>query len=386
MSSLRTILRAATSLAAVTFAFTILTSVNPAAAATLTVGSTATYKTIQAAVNAAASGDTIDINPGYYSCATVSKSNLTLVGVGASQPVISGKVCGDKALLVVSGTNTTIKNLQFTSAKSSSGNGAGIRMQGTNLTVLNSAFYANQDGVLSDYNTKSTITVQNSIFGKNGTCINPAGCGHGIYAGHIGTLDVENSTFANTQAGHDIKSRANNTVVIGNKIQDTPTGTSSYLVDVPNGGAVTITGNYLEKGPKSSNSTAAIAMGEEGNLNPAGPLLIANNTFQNDDPKTQEFIWNKTGNANLTVSGNVLLGDTTKVLNGPGAVSTPTTKTAAVKLASANANAAAENFAAMPVNARSAATAVPEAPSFALFGSFLIGLGLFFGMKRREQN
>lgn len=374
------------SLASVSFAFTILTSIDAADAATLTVGATETYKTIQAAVNAAATGDTIAIDSGNYTCANITKSGLTLIGVGSTRPVISGAVYGDKGLFVISGSNTTIQNLQFTNATSTSNNGAGIRMQGTNLTVLNSTFYSNQNGILSDYNTKSTITVKDSIFGKNGTCINPNGCGHAIYAGHIGTLDVENSTFSNTQAGHNIKSRANNTIVIDNKIQDTPTGTSSYLVDVPNGGAVTITGNYFEKGPKSSNPTAAIAMGEEGNLNAAGPMLIANNTFQNDDSKTQEFIWNRTGNAGLVVSGNVLSGYTTKVLNGPGTIQAAPSQAAVAKVSAGvyGLSAATANFAGVPLNGKIAAT-VPEPPSFALLISFLIGLGLFFGLKRRNH-
>jgi hypothetical protein len=360
-------------------AMTVLAWLGCANAAVLTVGGNETYKTIQAAVNAAHDGDTINIRSGVYGCASVGLSGLTIQGVGDGPAKISGEVCQGKGLLVVSGTNTTISNLQFTNAKSSAGNGAGILMQGTNLTVLNSRFYNNQNGILSDFNTKSTITVKNSVFGGNGTCVGSAGCAHAIYAGHIGTLDVEKSTFADTQAGHAIKSRANNTIVIGNKITDGPTGTSSYLIDVPNGGAVTITGNYFEKGPRSSNSTAAIIMGEEGASNPAGAMLIANNTFQNDFSKTHEFIWNRSGNANLIVEGNVLSGNTTVLLKGPG---TTGTKAFALPRTLYAADAAA-SFASTPTRlAASAINAVPEPAALALFGASLLGVGYFIRKRK----
>ena len=382
-ASENTILRAAGAVAGVSFAFIILTSMDPASADILAVGTGQTYKTIQAAVNAAHSGDMINVHAGTYGCASISKSGLTIQGVGSGQVTISGAVCQSKGLLVISGSDTTINNIVFTNAKDSEGNGAGIRMQGTNLTILNSKFFNNQDGLLSDYNVHSTITVKDSTFGKNGTCVGSGGCAHAIYAGHVGTLDVENSTFNNTQAGHDIKSRANNTIIIGNKITDGPTGTSSYLIDVPNGGAVTITGNYLEKGPKSSNPTTAISMGEEGATNPAGAMLIANNTFQNDLAKTQEFIFNRTGSANLTVSGNVLSGYPTVLLKGLGTCLTASTKTAALAYTVRPLDAAAANFAATPSRfSASAPHAVPEPATLTLFGACLLGLGLL--LRRRK--
>ena len=358
--------------AAVTFAIAVLPAAAHAAT-TFTVGPTQYYKTIQAALDKANSGDTINIMPGTYAAANITKSNLLIQGIGTSAPVITGKSYGDKGLFVISGTNTTIKNIIFQNATSTSGNGAGIRMQGTNLTVLNSKFTGNQDGILTDANTKSTLTVKNSTFDKNGSCVSSSGCAHGIYAGHIAALDVENSTFTNTQAGHAIKSRANATTVMNNIIQDTPTGTSSYLVDVPNGGAVTITGNTLEKGPKSTNSMAAIALGEEGATNPAGAMLIANNTFQNDYSKTQNFVWNKTGSSSLQLAGNVLKGYATKILNGPGTVSTASTQVAALVL---RGPAAAEG------TAGATATAVPEPANIAIVFTVLLGLGVFGKFRR----
>lgn len=374
--------RSASAIAGVSFAFVLLTAMSNADAATITVGPTQYYKTIQAGIGAAHQGDTIAINPGSYGCATINKSNLTLVGTAGGVNV-TGTACQSKGLFVVQASNTTVQNITFTGAKVSDGNGAGIRMQGTNLTVLNSVFNTNQDGILTDANTASTLTVKNSSFTHDGACVSSSGCAHGIYAGHIAKLDVENSTFNDTQAGHSIKSRANATVVIGNTIKDGTTGTSSYSIDVPNGGAVTITGNTIQKGAKSTNSMAAIAMGEEGNTNAAGTMLIANNNFQNDLSKTQSFIWNSTGNAALVVSGNVLTGYATTTLKGAGTVSSPTTT---MKMSALSNEAAAKaNFAAMPANFSSATTDVPEPGTLVLFASVLIGFGLFGGFGKRAK-
>jgi hypothetical protein len=83
-------------------------------------------------------------------------------------------------------------------------------------------------------------------------------------------LRVENSHFSNsnTRQGHSIKSRALSTEVIGCTITDGPDGTSSYLIEAPNGGALIVRGNSLEKGPKSENHKAAIAIGAEGVTHP----------------------------------------------------------------------------------------------------------------------
>ncbi|GAA0530938.1 hypothetical protein FHS83_002615 [Rhizomicrobium palustre] len=352
------------------FSAALLAAAGGASAATLSVGAGQKYKTIQAAIDAATQGDVIAISPGSYTGARVYKSSLTLYGT-AGGVTISGGLVQSKGLIVVSSSNTTIKNITFSGAKGGDGNGAGIRMQGTNLTVLNSVFKNNQNGILADPNGGSTLTVKNSSFIHNGACVSSKGCAHGIYAGHIKLLDVENNTFTDTQSGHAIKSRAIATRVIGNTIKDGPTGTSSYLIDVPNGGAVTITGNKLEKGAKSSNAMTAIALGEEGNTNPAGVMLIANNSFQNDHPKTQSFVWNSTGNKALQVAGNVLSGYKTTPLKGSGIISgAPPVNT---KLRSD----LAFNM------TRSSVMAVPESSSLAVFAGALVGLGIFAARRRR---
>jgi hypothetical protein len=99
---------------------------------------------------------------------------------------------------------------------------------------------------------------------------------------NVDLLRVENSHFSNsnTRQGHSIKSRALSTEVIGCTITDGPDGTSSYLIEAPNGGALIVRGNSLEKGPKSENHKAAIAIGAE-----ASPTHTGDHAHQQQSPQ-----------------------------------------------------------------------------------------------------
>jgi hypothetical protein len=247
--------------------------------------------------------------------------------------------------------------------------------------VLNSRFTNNQDGILAGDNSLSTITIKNSTFYHNGACI--SACAHAVYVGHIAQLDIENSTFSDTQKGHDIKSRALVTNILNNKITDGPNGTSSYLIDVAKGGAVTITGNFLEKGPKASNATYAITIGEEGPYLLQGPMLIANNTYHNDKRPNGVFVRNVSGYAGLVLTGNTVLGYKTTVLQGGGTITASTTNaTVAALTAPLDGTAAAfavpTEFAADP-----AAPSVPEQSSLAVFAAVLAGM-MGFGRRLRK--
>jgi hypothetical protein len=350
-----------------------------AAASILTVGPGRMYKNPKAAAAAAHRGDTIQIYPGTYWGAVWYPKDLTIVGMGAGA-TITGPVLMGKGLFDIEGDNATIKNLTFTGAKASAGNGSGIRLDGTNLTVLNSKFTYNQDGILAGDNSASTITIKNSTFYHNGACV--SACAHGVYVGNIAMLDIENSTFNATQKGHSIKSRARVTNILNNKITDGPNGTSSYLIDVAKGGAVTITGNTLEKGPKASNATYAITIGEEVPYLAQGPMLIANNTYQNDKQSKGVFVRNVSGYTGLVLSGNTLLGFSTTMLEGKGTISANTASALTAAL-TAPLDASLTAFAApMQFAAADAAPSVPEESTLALFATVLAGM---MGLGRRRR-
>jgi len=275
----------------------------------LTVGPGMTFALPSDAARAAKTGDTIRIAAGTYAdCARWDADDLIVEGLGAGA-TITDKVCDDKGLFITRGRNITIRNITFRDAHATSHNGSGIRAEGAVLLVENSRFIDNEDGILAgDNSAGSSITVRDSFFKGNGNCI--ALCAHGIYVNHVALLRVENSRFEEQHVGHHIKSRAARTEVIGNTVHDGPNGTASYLVDMPNGGSATISGNKFEKGPRSDNKNVAIAIGEEGPRaeNPPGEIAIRDNDFANNTGVTTAFVKNYTG-APIILEANRLTGN-----------------------------------------------------------------------------
>jgi hypothetical protein len=143
-------------------------------------------------------------------------------------------------------------------------------------------------------------------------------CDHAVYIGRAAHLRVERSRFIGTRQGHSIKSRAARTDVIGCTIADGPDGTSSFLVDAPNGGTLIVRGNALEKGPRSENRTTAIAIGEEGVTQPTPRIVVADNSFRNDGDHETALVWNRTRTP-AQLRGNRLSGPVIPLV-GPGSV------------------------------------------------------------------
>jgi len=288
---------------------------NPSGSVTLEVGPSKTYKNPSAAAAVAKNGDHIQIEPGqYFDCAVWNADNLVIEGSGPGV-VITDKTCMGKGLFVIEGNNTTVRNLTLTRARVPDMNGAGIRLDKGSLTVDRVKFVDNQNGILGGV-PGTTVTIRNSDFDRNGTCA--GACAHGIYIGDVDLLRVENSRFSNTRQAHSIKSRAVRTEVVGSTIVDGPEGTSSYLIEAPNGGALIVRDNTLEKGPKSENHKAAIAIGAEGVTRPTPEITVTNNNFRNDGDYETALVWNLTA-TRATLKGNKLAGSVIP-LSGDGSV------------------------------------------------------------------
>jgi hypothetical protein len=288
----------------------------PSRGATLNVGAGQAYQNPSAAAAVAKNGDHIKIEPGqYFDCAVWNADNLVIEGTGPGV-VITDKTCMGKGLFVIAGNNTTVRNLTLTRARVPDMNGAGIRLDKGNLTVDTVKFIDNQNGIMGGV-PGTTVTIRNSDFDRNGICA--GACAHGIYmTGEVDLLRVENSRFSNTRQAHSIKSRGLRTEVIGCTITDGPEGTSSYLIEAPNGGALIVRDNTLEKGPKSENHKAAIAIGAEGVTHPTPEINVTNNNFRNDGNYETALVWNLTATP-ARLKGNKLSGSAIP-LNGDGSV------------------------------------------------------------------
>jgi hypothetical protein len=291
----------------------------PVSAATLEVGAGRQYPLPSAAAAAAHDGDRVVIAAGRYAdCTAWKANNLTIEGAGPDTTVITGKACAGKALFIAQGNAITIRGLALTGAHVPDFNGAGIRAEGGDLTVEHVRFANNEDGILAGALPGKTIIVRDSEFVGNGTCEGGGGCAHGVYVGRIGLLRVEHSRFFQTRAGHDIKSRAQRTEVIGCDLEDGPEGTSSFAVDAPNGGAVVLRDNIVEKGPRSENHTAAFMIGEEGVTQPTPEIIVAHNTFRVEGGYSSYLVFNATP-TRAVLTGNTLVGDASP-LHGNGSV------------------------------------------------------------------
>ena len=312
---------------------------------TLDVGAGAQYSTIASAVAAANNGDTIDVQAGTYTndFLNIDKS-LTLQAVGgtvslvATQDPSNGKGIIDEG---GSGVNVTIQGFDISGAQVPDGNGAGVRYEGGTLTLNNDTIHNNQEGLLSTDDPSGSITINNSTLTANGT---GTGSTHDVYGGDINSLTVQNSTITDANVGHEIKSRAQNTTITGSTIEDGPSGTSSYEIDLPNGGNATITGNVIEKGSNAQNPHA-ISYGEEGGVYSSSSLNVSGNTMINNDPEQSSTgVQNDTG-VTASVTNNEVYGWNTLV-SGAANVSSNTTLASASAPSSSSLDSASSTAAA----------------------------------------
>lgn len=291
----------------------------PAAAAVLHVGAGQRFGLPSQAIAAAHPGDTVAIDPGaYQDCAIVHQAGLTIRATGPGV-VMAGVSCAGKGILVIDADRVTVAGLTLQGATVPDGNGSGIRAEGGSLTIVGVRFVDDQDGILTASMPGARLVVRDSLFLRDGTCVNAAGCAHGIYANHIAELDVESTRFRAIQQGHDIKSRALLTVVRNSTLLDGPEGTASYQIDLPNGGDVRIVGNVLEKGKRSENRGNAITIGEEGALQPTRSLVVRDNRLTNDTGGPVVFVRNLMATP-AELAGNRFAGGGVVALVGKGRV------------------------------------------------------------------
>src|SRR5216683_5464551 len=114
-----------------------LLSANNGVARTIEVGPDKPYKAPSQAAADAKDGDHILIGPGeYFDCTVWQANNLVIEGGGPdAKAIITDKTCQGKAIFVIAGNDTTVRNLTLTRARVPDMNGAGIRMEGRNLTI-----------------------------------------------------------------------------------------------------------------------------------------------------------------------------------------------------------------------------------------------------------
>ena len=190
-------------------------------------------------------------------------------------------------------------------------NGAGIRQEGTDLTVRNCYFHDNENGILGGADAGCDILIEHCEFYNNGF---GDGYTHNLYIGHINSLTFRYNYTHHADVGHELKSRAEHNYILYNRFGEEATGTASRSIDIPNGGLAIIIGNVIEQGPNSQNSNI-IGYGLEGMTNTSDTAVyIVNNTIVNNKT-TGSFIQLQNGTDYCRIKNNIFAGPGT-VLTG----------------------------------------------------------------------
>ena len=277
----------------------------------LTVGPNGEFSKPSQAARHAHDGDIIEIDArGDYLNDFViwRKHNLIIKGINGRPHIRANThVKNGKAIWVIKGNNTTIFNIELSGAKVYSHNGSAIRLEGTNLYLLNSYIHNNESGILTGRNLNSEVYIENCEFSENGF---GKGKTHNIYIGRIRKFILKNSYSHNAYAGHTVKSRAETNIILYNRLFE---GKASYAIDLSNGGDAIVLGNIIYQGPSSFNRVM-IAYGAEGLKHIKNELLFAFNTLQNSHPNGV-FINIKPG-TNAILVNNIFSGHGKKLMNG----------------------------------------------------------------------
>jgi hypothetical protein len=226
--------------------------------------------------------DTIMILAQNYSgtscLANWSKNNLVIKGInGKPHMQVNGENIGGKGIWIISGNNVTVENIEFSGAKVNDKNGAGIRAESNDLTIRNCYFHDNENGILTNNTSAGVITIEHSEFAYNGY---GDGYSHNVYVGNNAKLIFQYNYSHHAKVGHNLKSRANENIILYNRIMDEVTGISSRLIDLPNGGFSLVMGNELMQGPLAVNSNM-VGYGLEGLTNTLKEFYFINNTLVN---------------------------------------------------------------------------------------------------------
>ncbi|HIA37838.1 MAG TPA: PKD domain-containing protein [Flavobacteriales bacterium] len=271
------------------------------------VGPAQTFTKPSDVVGLVSNGDTIEIHADTYlgDFCIWSQNSLYFIGVGgyAHLDASGFTIPNQKAIWVIDGDDNVIENIEFSGASVPDKNGAGIRMQGTNLTIKHCYFHDNEDGILAGDNSNSDILIEYSVFSNNGY---GDGLSHNMYINHINSFTLQHCYSHNANVGHTVKTRAHNNYILYNRIMDEGSGNASHLIDIPNGGKSFIIGNLVHQGPSATNGSV-ISYGNEGLTNPNPELYVINNTMVNERNYCYDFVKIASGTAMAKLFNNLFV-------------------------------------------------------------------------------
>ena len=284
----------------------------PAMGRTIAVGPQREVTRIAEAARMAVDDDVVEIDPGTYLTDVAVWTQKRLTIRGALPGVVlqaNGAAAESKAIWVFRNGHFEVHGITFKGARAADGNGAGIRLERGSLRVVGCAFDNNQNGILTGNDPATELAILDSVFSNAPVQTSPPP--HLLYAGTIQSLSVIGSRFQSGYMGHLVKSRAKQSDLRYNTIDDGIGGQAAYEIEFPNGGDVLLVGNAIGQSEKTSNHTV-IGYGAEGEKWPVNTLVVSHNTLLSRGWKPAWFIrvWDKhfTTKVNISIVNNLIAG------------------------------------------------------------------------------
>lgn len=262
------------------------------------------YNDIAAAQSAIQPGSLVVLGSGVYSQGLyIGHDDVTVQGSEGTH--FKGAAIQGKGTFVVDGNNVVIEGIECSGVSVPDQNGACVRQQGQDLMLSNVYFHDSEQGVLSAQGS-GKLTIEYSRFEQLGK----AGRAHAVYSNND-SLEIRYSRFYSSKdQGHEIKSRAPRTLIEYSEIASL-SGVDSRLVDVSNGGALTIRNSVLEQGPNTSNYQL-IGFGLEGMTNSVAPsVVLENNIVLLERANGNVFLGLPSDSSGISISitGNDFIGE-----------------------------------------------------------------------------
>jgi hypothetical protein len=212
----------------------------------------------------------------FADCAVQKGGDITYQAAVPGEAVLEGVECDDKAALVLAGRSARIEGMVFAEMRVDDKNGAGIRLERGNLTVLQSWFRDSEQGILANNDPGSSIVIDKSTFTRLGTC-EGSGCAHSIYIGDYGSLTVTHSRFEKGTGGHYVKHRGAQVSITDSSFDDSGGYETNYMIDLPNGSTGRIAGNWFAQGMSKDNKSGFIVVGANDTSHSSDGLVIEDN-------------------------------------------------------------------------------------------------------------
>ena len=260
------------------------------------------FDRLQDAVNAI--GDargTIAIAPGRYAqCAVQERGYISFFAADPGSVVFDGVTCEGKAALVLRGQGAEISGIIFQNMRVPDFNGAGIRLEKSDLTVAESWFRDSQQGILTANDDKARIVIDRSTFSRLGTCEGGGGCAHSVYTGEFAELRITRSRFEEGRGGHYVKTRAIAVAIASNSFDDSRGRGTNYMIDLSAGAGGQITNNWFVQGQDKENYATFIAVAPEAKWHSSADLLVAGNDarFATGVDRRSTFVGDWSGDMN----------------------------------------------------------------------------------------